>query len=100
MTATKALTPIDWLIDPPPARVDPAVEAATKSNSIESATAISRAAAPPADTATPMIAPVNQDNDRERGDQPQIDAGIIPFTGDIMDVSVAVARVTFARVAV
>ena len=41
MTATKALTPIDWLIDPPPARVDPAVEAATKSNSIESATAIS-----------------------------------------------------------
>jgi len=47
-----------------------------------------------------MIAPVNQDNDRERGDQPQIDAGIIPFTGDIMDVSVAVARVTFARVAV
>src|SRR5690606_23768932 len=57
MTATKALTPIDWLIDPPPARVDPAVEAATKSNSIESATAISRAAAPPADTATPMTAP-------------------------------------------
>ena len=49
MTATKVPTPIAVPTEPPPARVDPAMDAATKRSSIDSAIAMRRAAAPPAD---------------------------------------------------